>query len=56
MLQVVRLFKCQDYSRDKNATALQKLTSSRETIQSCHSEFCKDKTPRIKNMKLASKL
>lgn len=44
------------YSNDKNVAVLQKLTHSREGIRSSHVEFCEEKTVRIKNMKLVSKI
>lgn len=56
LLQVVRLVKHQYYSNDKNVVGLQKLTHSRESIRSRHVEFCIEKTVRIQNMDLVSKI
>lgn len=54
LLKVVRLVKHQYCSNDKNVAVLQKLTHSRESSRSSHTEFCKEKTLRIRNMKLVS--
>lgn len=56
LLQVVRLFKHQYYSNDKNVVGPQKLTHSREGVRSSHVEFCIKKNVRIKNMELVSKI
>lgn len=54
--QDVRLVKHQYYSNDKNVAVLPKLTHSREGISSRHIEFWREKTVRIKNIKLVSKI